>query len=94
MRHAYLIIAHNEPEILRILLSLLDDERNDVYLHIDKKASFDFTNLKAVKSRLYILPVHIDARWGDFSLVEIELLLLKEAYSNGSYSYYHLLGPL
>ena len=40
---------------------------------------------------MYILPVHIDARWGDFSLVEIELLLLKEAYSNGSYSYYHLL---
>lgn len=91
MRHAYLIIAHNEPDILQILLSLLDDERNDIYLHIDKKASFDFTNLKAVKSRLYILPVHIDARWGDFSLVEIELLLLKEAYSNGSYSYYHLL---
>ena len=91
MRHAYLIIAHNEPEILKILLSLLDDEWNDIYVHIDKKASFDFTNLKTVKSRLHILPVHIDARWGDFSLVEIELLLFKEAYSNGPYAYYHLI---
>ena len=91
MRHAYLIIAHNELEILRILLSLLDDERNDIYVHIDKKASFDGTMLRTVKSGLHVLPVRMDARWGDFSLVEIELLLLKEAYSNGSYSYYHLL---
>ena len=91
MRHAYLIIAHNEPEILEILFSLLDDERNDIYVHIDRKASFGTNILKTTKSALYILPTHIDARWGDFSLVEIELLLFKEAYSNGSYSYYHLL---
>lgn len=91
MKHAYLIIAHNEREILQLLLSSLDDERNDIYVHIDKKASFDVSVLQAVKSTLHILPVHIDARWGDYSLVEIELALFKEAYSSGPYSYYHLL---
>lgn len=91
MKHAYLIIVHNEPEILRILLSFLDDERNDIYIHIDKKASFNVTSLKTEKSCLYVLPVHIDARWGDFSLVEVELLLFREAYSKGPYAYYHLL---
>lgn len=91
MKHAYLIIAHNEPEILQLLLSSLDDVRNDIYIHIDKKASFDGTMLRTVKSGLHVLPVRMDARWGDFSLVEIELLLFQEAYSHGSYAYYHLL---
>ena len=91
MKHAYLIIAHNEPEILQLLLSSLDDVRNDIYVHIDKKASFDGTMLRTVKSGLHVLPVRMDARWGDFSLVEIELLLFQEAYSHGSYAYYHLL---
>lgn len=91
MKHAYLIIAHNEPEILQLLLSSLDDVRNDIYVHIDKKASFDGTMLQTVKSGLHVLPVRMDARWGDFSLVEIELLLFHEAYSHGPYAYYHLL---
>lgn len=91
MKHAYLIIAHNEPEILQLLLSSLDDVRNDIYITIDKKASFDGTMLRTVKSGLHVLPVRMDARWGDFSLVEIELLLFQEAYSHGSYAYYHLL---
>lgn len=38
MKHAFLIIAHNEYPILEVLLSMLDDERNDIYLHIDKRA--------------------------------------------------------
>ena len=35
MKHAFLIIAHNEYPVLEVLLSMLDDERNDIYLHID-----------------------------------------------------------
>lgn len=35
-KHAYLIIAHNEYPVLRTLLSMLDDERNDIYLYIDR----------------------------------------------------------
>ena len=38
-RHAYLIMAHNQWELLAQLLATLDDERNDIYLHVDKKAS-------------------------------------------------------
>ena len=42
-RHAYLIIAHNKFNQLRELLSLIDDYRNDIYVHIDKRAN-DFTD--------------------------------------------------
>jgi hypothetical protein len=30
MKHAYLIIAHNEFEVLKKLVEALDDEKNDI----------------------------------------------------------------
>ncbi len=36
-KHAYLIMAHNQWECLFELLKALDDPRNDIFLHIDKK---------------------------------------------------------
>lgn len=37
-KNVYLIMAHNEPKILSILVKKLkQDERNDVLVHIDKK---------------------------------------------------------
>lgn len=91
MKHAYLVIAHNELDILSLLISELDDERNDIYVHIDKKAPFDGSSLKTEKSGLSVLKKRVDARWGDFSLVDVEVALFKEAYKNGPYAYYHLL---
>lgn len=38
-KHAYLIMAHAEPELLTVLLSMLDDSRNDIFLHVDKKSA-------------------------------------------------------
>ena len=34
-RHAYLIMCHQNYQQLCRLLKLLDDERNDIYHHID-----------------------------------------------------------
>lgn len=91
-RHAYLIVAHNEFEILKVLLSMLDDERNDIYLHIDKKVhNIDLTEFQTQKSGLYILDKRINVIWGDISLIKVELLLFETAYKNGQYSYFHLL---
>lgn len=92
MKHAYLIIAHNDFYILEKLLLLIDDELNDIYIHIDKKVkNFDFDYYKKIikKSNIYFTK-RIDVRWGSFSQIECELLLLKEATKN-KYSYYHLL---
>ena len=33
--HAYLIIAHDQFDLLESLLKCIDDERNDIYIHID-----------------------------------------------------------
>ena len=38
MRHAFLVIAHNNWWQLKKLIQQLDDESNDIYVHIDKKS--------------------------------------------------------
>ena len=91
-KHAYLIIAHNEFGILEKQLELIDDDRNDIYVHIDKKVkNFDFENLKkkVKKSKLFFIK-RMCVDWGGFSMVKCELALIKEALKEG-YKYYHLL---
>lgn len=92
MKHAYLILAHNDFGILEKLLRLLDDPRNDFYIHIDKKVKrFPFEQFRQIPkhSAVHFVP-RVDIRWGDFSMVKSELLLLKAAIKGG-YRYYHLL---
>ena len=91
MKHAYLIIAHNEFELLKLLIDRIDDARNDIYIHIDQKTNTEGLELRAHQSKLFVLQKRIDARWGDYSLVEVELSLFREAFNNGEYEYYHLL---
>ena len=96
MKHAYLIMAHNEPYILEKLLRLIDDERNDIYLHIDKKwKNFDFEKFKNVvrKSNIYFSD-RLDVRWGTYSQIKCELVLMNFASQNGKYAYYHVISGI
>ena len=91
-KHAYLIMAHNEFYILERLLKMIDDKRNDIYLHIDKKVKdFDFEYYRKIvkKSNLYFTP-RIDVSWGRDTQIKCELVVLKEAIKK-KYDYYHLL---
>lgn len=92
MKHAYMIIAHNEFDILEKLVQLLDDPRNDLYIHIDKKVRhFPFDYYRNIVKHSRITFVHRrDVRWGDYSMIQCELTLLKAALK-GNYQYYHLL---
>ena len=90
MKHAYLIIAHNEAPLLARLVSFLDDERNDIYIHWDAKAgSIPF--LSTTKSHLRFIDNRVGVNWAGYSMVEAEYLLFKTACKKGPYSYYHLL---
>ncbi len=95
-KHAYLIMAHNKFDMLCHLLTLLDDERNDIYLHIDLKAQnipYDEIKKSVEKSSLTFIK-RINTVWGDYTLVECEMELLKAAVSNGNYGYLHLISGL
>ena len=92
-KHAYLIMAHNNWKILKLLLCLLDYENHDIFLHIDKKSKDEIPEslFKVVKKSKLIVIDSIDIYWADYSIVECELRLLETARKTGQYSYFHLL---
>lgn len=90
-KHAYLILCHTDFSLLCLLIRLLDDERNDIYIHIDRKLNLGNRCLNTKKAGLCVLEQRFDARWGDYSLVQVELMLFETASSKGCYAYYHLL---
>lgn len=90
MKHAFLIIAHGGFDQLQVLLDLLDDPRNDIFLHVDRKAGA-IPELHVSRAGLRILEERLDVRWMDVSMVRCELLLFGEARHSGPYGRYHLL---
>ena len=92
-KHAYLIIAHKLPFQLKLLLELLDDSRNDIFLLVDKNSEklFEKDQLRHSlnhSSLFFVSPIRIT--WSAQSQILAELFLLKEATAIG-YQYYHLL---
>ncbi len=90
-KHAFLVMAHSNPDQLRTLLSLLDHPRGDIFLHIDRKADFSGEAFSSVlkHSRLFV----VDRQrigWGGLSQIRCEFSLL-EAALPAQYAYYHLI---
>ena len=90
-KHAYLILAHHEFDILQKLVQLLDDPRNDIYIHLDKKV-LQVPTLQVEKSTLYMLNERVDIRWGNVSQIQGTYCLLEQVTkSNKLYDYCHLI---
>ena len=92
MNHAVLIIAHSNWWHLTELIECLDSDTHDIYVHIDKKSKDfdeDYFRNSATKSSLKFYR-EFEVYWGGFSQVQVEMLLLKQAYENG-YDYYHII---
>ncbi|MGN0335359.1 MAG: beta-1,6-N-acetylglucosaminyltransferase [Lachnospiraceae bacterium] len=94
-KHAYLIMAHTQFELLKNLLECLDDERNDIYVHIDSKAeNFNKSEFSDVlKKANLIFTDRTDVRWGTYSQIACELVLIKAAVQT-EHAYYHLLSGM
>lgn len=90
MKHAYLILAHDDIPLLSLLVRCLDDGRNDIFIHWDEKSG-NVPSLETEQAGLFILDSRIRVNWAGFSMVEAEYLLFKAAFSKGPYAYYHLL---
>ena len=93
-KHAYLVMAHDNFGILKKQLELLDDERNDFFIHIDERAAFDEGWL--LKNVKYSTVKFISRRkvyWADYSQTQTEIDLICEAIKNAGidYAYLHLL---
>lgn len=92
-KHAYLLETHQYSKVLETLVRMIDDERNDIYVHIDKKVRNPYSHLIAQhvrKSELYFVK-NVKVYWGHVSMVKAEYSLFQAAFENGPYFYYHLL---
>ncbi len=99
-KHAYLIMAYNNFDFLKRLINLLDDERNDIYVHIDKK-SLNFNESEFKNATKYSKLTFIGRKqvlWADYSEFDVELDLMQAAREGqkkgGGYHYYHLLSGM
>lgn len=90
MKHAWLVIAHNEFEILQLLLDALDGPEDDIFVHIDRKVKV-LPTLRTGKSALHVLESRLDVRWGNVTQIQCELALMEEALKYGPYGYYHII---
>jgi hypothetical protein len=96
-KHAYLLIAHDNPWQLSILLELLDDERNDLFLFIDGKSNLSVDQLHYIPLKSKFILANEESMhlyWGGISLMLSELKLFERALAEDAYHYLHLLSGL
>lgn len=85
-------MVHNEPEALKLLLSVLDDSRNRIYIHVDAKS----TSLSTEEIGNYCknAPIQFvpskEMYWAGFSMIDVTLDLLEVATEDKN-TYYHLI---
>ena len=96
MKHAYLITANSNFQVLDTCLKMLDNPANDIYILFDSKArqSVELYKQKMVKPRCATLK-DVDyqlVNWGGYSQVHATLTLLEKAIESGErYAYLHFL---
>lgn len=95
MKHAFLLMAHGNWELLTKLIVKLDHPDNDIFLHIDKKVSFPEDIKKALEESVHYSKLtfvkRIRINWGGYSQINSELSLFEAAYDLHKYDYYHIM---
>lgn len=89
MKFAYLIMAHDNEQQLRLLIEALDYKENDIYLHIDKKSKLKGISLETQRACLNVY-WKFSVYWGDISQTKCQIFLLNEAIKS-HHDYYHLI---
>ncbi len=92
-KHAYMIMAHKSDLTFYTLLHMLDDPRNDIFIHMDvKNKDFDTATLEtAVHHSGVYLTERTSVTWGGYTQIHVKLLMLEKAQQAGSYAYYHFI---
>lgn len=95
MKIAYLIIAHDEPELLGRLVSRLHAPFADIFIHIDARKDIGVFQ-KSIPAHVAVkfIAERIHVNRGGFSLTKSMVALLKEASKDNKYDYYQTMSGL
>ena len=83
---AYMITCYKNPKSLHNLISSLNDERVDFYIHVDKKCDItDFKNLLKKYNNVFFLENNnrVKIYWGGYSQVQSQYNLIKKILNSG-----------
>jgi hypothetical protein len=91
MKIAYLILAHDNPIHFQKLVGALNSGSSYFFIHVDLKSRAQpFFSIKG--SNIYFVQKRIPVYWGDFSMVDATLRLLRLAFeAEDKYDYFVLL---
>ena len=87
MKIAYLIVAHCDPKALGKLVDILmkHDREALVMVHVDRKVDIDpFLSLCNKHPRCRFLERRVRVSWGAFSILKVQVELLRESITNAS----------
>ena len=85
MKHAYLIMAHNEWDMLNKLIQALDYPNNDIYLHIDKKESICFGDSSSDLPMFNACNIKIAMKNGNDEIKQKATYIADDVDDNGVY---------
>ncbi|MDA8156635.1 MAG: hypothetical protein M0Z52_09330 [Actinomycetota bacterium] len=84
LKIAYILLIHKNPATVNALIRQLSNNSNaDIYIHIDKKSCNSIASKIFRNEKTIVLNVNIDTRWGDISLVDATINLLRAAVNSG-----------
>lgn len=90
MNHAFLILAHDSPELLQRIVDRLEAPNHYIFIHLDKKSKDPHVKLKT--GRYLSDEKRIKVFHGGFSMILAEIALLKEAFNyDVNIDYFHLI---
>ncbi len=94
MKHAFLVLAHNNYPLIERLLKTLDHQDNTIYIHIDAKSPFTSDDAKrfieSCKLSKVVFTDRYRVNWGGYSQINNQLRILEQAVKDG-HDYYHYL---
>lgn len=92
MKHAILLLFHQDIQQLERLISCFDDDFN-FYIHIDKKYKISKLEIDKLREMSQVAKVYskYKVNWGGFNIVRAQLYLLKEIVKDKSIDYIHFM---
>lgn len=92
MKHAILIIAHDNLAYLNRLVDYFDEDFS-IYIHLDRKSKFPKKQIENIEKKRNVAFVSrkYKTNWGGFNILKAELYLIKRALKNNDADYFHLI---
>lgn len=90
-KSAILILAHKAPQQLARLVSRLQCDYFDIFIHVDSKSDINPFHEAITEHNVIWIEKRINTRLMNFSLIDATMSLIESALSHGIYSYFILL---